>query len=357
MKNTYFVILSGGDGQRLWPLSRKKRPKQFIPFLEEKSLLEQTVLRVNKIAIDKSKIIVVTNKKQHDDVEKLVGKDVGLILTEDAKRNTAPAILYATLKIYEKDKDAVIVFLPADSFVVEGDKYIKSLNLAARFAAKNERIVTLGVMPTRPASGYGYIQVKRKDNKHSHEHIHIDHIYEVKKFHEKPSLELAQVYLGNDSMLWNISVFAARAHVFIEEFNHYSPKIYSQMIQYLEQKIEYKDIDSDSIDFAIIEKSNRISVIPCDFAWYDVGNLDVFLSLQNEISKKYTKIINIDGKDNLATIIPKDPNKEKIVAFIGVSNLCLVEDEDVILVAKRSEVEKVKKVLHEIKKESLEQFL
>lgn len=353
MKNTYFVILSGGDGQRLWPLSRKKRPKQFIPFLEEKSLLEQTVLRVSKIAVDKSKIIVVTNKNHHDDVQKLVGKDVGLILSEDAKRNTAPAILYATLKIYEKDKDAVILFLPADSFVVEGDKYIESLNLATSFAAKNERIVTLGVMPTRPATGYGYIQVKSNEN----EHIYINHIYEVKKFHEKPSLEVAQVYLGHDSMLWNISVFAARAHVFIEEFNHYSPKIYSQMIQYLEQKIEYKDIDSDSIDFAIIEKSDRISVIPCDFAWYDVGNLDVFLSLQNEISKKSTMIINIDGKDNLATIMPKDPNNKKIVAFVGVSNLCLVEDEDVILVAKRSEVEKVKKVLHKLKKESLEQFL
>ena len=353
MKNTYFVILSGGDGQRLWPLSRKKRPKQFIPFLEEKSLLEQTVSRVKKIASDKDKIIIVTNHKQHDDVEKLVGKDVGFILTEDAKRNTAPAILHATLNIYEKDKDAVIVFLPADSFVVEGDKYISSLNLAATFAARNEKIVTLGVMPTRPATGYGYIQASGSEQ----EHIHVDQVYEVQKFHEKPSLELAQVYLGNDSMLWNISVFAARAYVFIEEFSKYAPKIYSQMIQYLEQQIEYQEIDSDSIDCAIIEKSDRISVIPCDFAWYDVGNLDVFLSLQNKISKESIKIINVDGKDNLATIIPKGPSKQKIVAFIGVSNLCVVEDEDVILIAKRSEVEKVKEVLHKIKKESLEQFL
>lgn len=353
MKNTYFVILSGGDGQRLWPLSRKKRPKQFIPFLEEKSLLEQTVLRIKKIAVDKNKIIVVTNKKQHDDVEKLVGKDIGFILTEEAKRNTAPAILHATLNIYEKDKDAVIVFLPADSFIVEGDKYISSLNLAATFAARNEKIVTLGVMPTRPATGYGYIQAKSSTK----EHIHVDRVYDVQKFHEKPSLELAQVYLGNDSMLWNISVFAARANVFIEEFNKYAPKIYSQMIQYLEGKIEYQEIDSDSIDFAIIEKSEHISVIPCDFAWYDVGNLDVFLSLQNKISKESIKIINVAGKNNLATIIPRSPNKQKIVAFVGVSNLCVVEDRDVILIAKRSEVEKVKEVLHTIKKESLEQFL
>ncbi|MBD3272781.1 hypothetical protein GF385_00320 [Candidatus Dependentiae bacterium] len=353
MKNTYFVILSGGDGQRLWPLSRKKRPKQFIPFLKEKSLLEQTVSRVQKISKEKDKIIVVTNVKQYDDVKKLVGKDIGHIFTETAKRNTAPAILYSTLKIYEKDKNATIVFLPADSFVVEGDKYINSLDLAAKFAAKNERIVTLGVMPTRPATGYGYIQAKRSEK----EHIHVDHVYEVKRFHEKPSLEVAQTYLENDSMLWNISVFAASAKVFLEEFSHYSPKIYSQMIQYLDDKIDYQNIDNNSIDYAVMEKSKKISVIPCDFAWYDVGNLEVFLSLQNKISKESLKIINIDGQNNLATIIPKKLNKEKIVTFVGVSNLCLVEDEDVILVVKRNEVEKVKKALNKIKKESLEQFL
>lgn len=353
MKNTYFVILSGGDGQRLWPLSREKKPKQFIPFLKDTSLLEQTVSRIKKIATDKDKIWVITNQKQYFDVKKLVGNDVGFILSEEAKRNTAPAILYATLKIYEQDKDAVIVFLPADSFVVESEKYTFSLDLAATFAAKNQRIVTLGVMPTRPATSYGYIQAKSSLK----EHINVDHVYDVKKFHEKPSLEVALAYLNNNSMLWNISVFAARAHVFIEEFNSYAPTIYSQMIQYLEQKIEYQDIDSDSIDFAVIEKSRRVCVIPCDFAWYDVGNIDVFLSLQNKLSKKATKIINIDGKNNIASIVPRKINKEKLVAFIGVSDLCLVEDDDVILVAKRNEVDKVKKALHKIKKESLEQFL
>jgi mannose-1-phosphate guanylyltransferase / mannose-6-phosphate isomerase len=353
MKNTYFIILCGGDGQRLWPLSRKKRPKQLIPFLEQKSLLEQAVLRISEIAESKNNIVIVTNKDQYKDINKLVGKSVGLILSEDAKRNTAPAILYATLKIYEKDKDAVIVFLPADSFVVEGEKYVSSLNLAAKFAMKNKRIVTLGVMPTRPAIGYGYIQAKKSLK----EVVLVDHVYEVEKFHEKPSLEVAQIYLQNDSMLWNISVFAARAHVFIEEFNLHAPKIYSQMIQYLEQKIDYEQITSDSIDFAIMEKSKKISIIPCDFAWYDVGNLDVFLTLQNKISKKNTKVINIEGRNNIVSIVPKKINKEKLVTFIGVSDLCLVEDEDVILVAKRSDVEKVKKVLTKIKRESLEQFL
>lgn len=353
MKNTYFVILSGGDGQRLWPLSREKRPKQFIPFLKDKSLLEQTVSRINQIAIDKGNIYVVTNQKQYKDVKLLVGNSVGAILAEDDKRNTAPAILYATLKIYEKNKDAVIVFLPADSFVVETDKYINTLDLAANFAAKNNKIVTLGVMPTRPATGYGYIQA----NNARKEHIYVDHIYDVKKFHEKPSLEVAQTYLQNNSMLWNISVFAARAYIFIEEFIALAPKIYSQMIQYLENKIQYHDIESDSIDCAIIEKSKRITVIPCDFAWYDVGNLDVFLSLQNKISKNLTRIINIDGQNNIASIIPKKIDRQKLITFVGVSDLCLVEDEDVILIAKRTEVDKVKKALHKIKQESLEQYL
>ena len=158
-------------------------------------------------------------------------------------------------------------------------------------------------------------------------------------------------------MLWNIGVFAANVNIFIKEFSIYAPKIYSQMLQFFEQKISYQDIEKDSIDFAVLEKSKKVSVIPGDFAWYDVGNLDVFLSLQNKLAKESIRIVNVGGKNNLARLLPKKNSKSKIIAFVGVSDLCLVEEKDVILVAKRSDVEKVKEVLKQIKKDSMENFL
>ena len=353
MKNVYFVILGGGQGERLWPLSRKDRPKQFVTFLDNKSLLEQTLERVKKLAANKDQIGIVTNTDHKDRVIELVGKDVGFILAEEDGRNTGPAVLYACLDIYKKDPNATVVFLPSDSFVVEAQKYVKSIELAVKFAKKNKKIVTLGVMPTRPSVSYGYIQAENILD----EHIKVNSVYNAKKFHEKPSLKTAQDYLKDDSMLWNISVFVSSVSFLINEFKTYAADVFSDMQSYLDGKFDYKDIEKISIDFAVIEKSENIAVIPCDFSWYDVGNIDVFLTLQHRLAKESTKIINVDATNNLASIIPRSINHEKIVAFVGVHNLCVVEDEDVILIAKRSQVEKVKKVLHKIKKESWRDYL
>lgn len=353
MKNVYFIILGGGQGERLWPLSRKARPKQFVPFLDHKSLLEQTLERVKKLAVNRDQIGIVTNKDHKDRVVELVGKDVGFILAEDDGRNTGPAVLYACLEIYKKDSDATVVFVPSDSFVVEAEKYVKSIELAVQFAKQNEKIVTLGVMPTRPSVSYGYIQADNSDSGH----INVNSVYNAKKFHEKPSLEKAQDYLKNDFMLWNISVFVSQVSFLIKEFKTHAEDLLDDMQSYLDGKIDYKDIENISIDFALIEKSENIAVIPCDFSWYDVGNIDVFLTLQHKLAKESTKIINVDASNNLATVIPQSVDHEKIIAFVGVSDLCVIEDKDVILVAKRSQVEKVKKVLHKIKKESWRDYL
>lgn len=353
MKNVYFVILGGGQGERLWPISRIERPKQFVPFLDNKSLIEQTIDRIKKLDGNTNQIGIVTNKIYRSRLLDLVGKDVGFILTEDESRNTAAAMLYAALEIYKKNTEAIIVFLPADSFVIETEKYTESLSVAIEYAKNNKKIVTMGVMPSGPNVSYGYIQAKHELSKH----ISVNAVYEVEKFHEKPDLKKAQEYLLHDAMLWNISVFATQTKFFIEEFEFYAPDIYKQMQDFIANKIPYSQINNISIDYALIEKSKNITVVPCDFAWYDVGNIDVFLNLQNKLSKEHVRIVNVDGQNNLATLIPKKINHERLVAFVGVSDLCVVEDEDVLLIVKRSQVEQVRELLTVIKKSGGQDYL
>ena len=348
------MILCGGGGERLWPLSRKNKPKQFITFLDDRSLLEQTIDRISSLTNSVENVGVVTNQSQVDFVKKLVSEKVGLILEEPASRNTAPAILYSCFELEKIDKDAVAVFLPADSFVVQEDKYREYLSKAIEYAKHNEKIVTLGVMPTRPATGYGYIQADSCDKAN----ITCGNIYNVETFHEKPNKEKAKKYMQQGDMFWNIGVFVGRVSVFLKEYKNHAPNLFDSVQNYLHDKIKYDAIENISVDYAVMEKTKKVVILPCDFEWDDIGNLDSFLSLQNKYSKTQSvKIINIDARGNLVKLKNDSSLKNKVVTFIGVSDLCLVEDEDVILVAKRSEIEKVKKLLVEFRKEKLDKFL
>ncbi|MFC1894701.1 mannose-1-phosphate guanylyltransferase [Candidatus Dependentiae bacterium] len=354
MKNAYMMILSGGRGERLWPLSRKRRPKQFLPFLDERTLLEHTIDRVFCIAEKRENIGVVTTVEQKELVSGLLSKKIGFIVDEPVSRNTAPAILYTCFKLSNDEQDPVVAFLPADSFVIQNDKYAYFLKSAIDYASWNNKIVTLGVMPTNPSTAYGYIQADCKwDDK-----IDCGKFYNVFKFHEKPSIDLAKKYMQHGNMFWNISVFVARVSVLLKEFKQHAPELFCSMKQFLNGEKEYSELNNISIDYAVMEKSQNIIIIPCDFEWSDVGNLNVFLSLQKKLSKKDSvKVINIDCDGNLAQIDNKIFSKEKVVAFIGVSDLCLIEQDDVVLISKRNQSDKVKEVLAKIKEQELGNFL
>ena len=354
MNEAYFIILSGGGGERLWPLSRKKKPKQFLSFLDGKSLLQNTIERIKPLAQSEERIGVTTTKNQKDLVLNTVGSKIGFVLQEPASRNTAAAILYSCFKLKEISEDPIVVFLPSDSFVQQDDRYRSYLESAIEYSLWKEKIVTIGVMPTRPATNYGYIQADCKWE----DKIDCGKFYNVFKFHEKPEQTSAQRYMQQGNMFWNISVFIGRVSVFLKEFQEHSPEIFSFMQKFFKKEVEYTQIPNISFDYAVMEKSKNIIVIPCDFDWSDIGNLDVFLSLQQKLlGQGMFKIVNIDGDRNLARIKEEGTSKSKIVAFVGVSDLCLIEEEDIILVAKRSDVDKVKKVLAEIRKQSLETFL
>jgi len=334
-KHWYVVILAGGKGERLWPLSTEKSPKQVLPFQKGKSLLQATIKRVSQ-TVPKKKIWVVTTKKQKKLISQHIQDSISTILSEPAARNTAAAILYTCLHIQQKDPEAVIAFLPADHYIKENNLFMQNLTQALTWANQHQTIVLLGIKPTFPATGYGYIEHKLRPCPQSA-------FRQVLKFHEKPSKEIAIRYIKKNNMLWNAGMFCSRADVFIREFVNHAPTTYEQVIQSLDKPEIYKKIENISVDHAIMEKSSNIHVLPVSFSWSDVGNLDIFLSLLDKHQNKLDKVTVHESSNNLVYA------NKKHVALIGVHNLCIVETDDALLIADRKQVEKVKKVLEVLK--------
>jgi len=332
-----FVLLAGGSGERLWPLSRKERPKQLIPFLGNKSLLEQTIDRIQSLVSDKKNLIVLTNQQQSPAVTQLVGKHVGTVMAEPASRNTGPAILYAC-ESKEISNDPILVFLPSDHFIPDTQKFCSSLQKTIDYASKHDVIALLGLMPTFPATGYGYIQAKV-----SHENC-----YPVQKFHEKPTLDIAEQYIRRNDMFWNIGIFIARQSVLLKEFQEHAPELFSGMQSYLTGQKSFEKLPDISIDYAVMEKSSRIVMLPADFEWHDVGNIKTFLDIKAKYgNNEVSRVITHDGQNNSAM------TNKKLVACVGVSDVCIIETDDVILVVAKDRVEQVKKVLGKIKEQGL----
>ena len=337
----HFVILAGGSGQRLWPLSTKKCPKHLIPFLDNKSLLEQTIERIN-ISSSNQKIWVLTNQEQLEIVKKHVEHmhDHGLnvtVVAEPVARNTAPAILWMCEQINVIDSDATVIILPADHFIPEKEVFNQALVSAIIFAQNNPKIVTLGITPTMPATGYGYIQADRPAFFTGSKNI-----FPAVRFHEKPDLSKANQYLNQSNMFWNAGIFIGTVITFLNEFKTCSKKVFDDMQKFIKGQVDYSELESISIDHAVMEKSPNISLIPATFEWHDVGNLSVFLSLKKRFDN-IEDVVNIDGQNNLAS------TSKKVVVCIGVTDLCIVETEDVILVTKKDCAENVKNALPKIK--------
>jgi mannose-1-phosphate guanylyltransferase len=340
----YIVILCGGSGTRLWPLSRRNNPKHLIPFINGKSLLDQTVERVCQIDFTNKKIVLSTTKQQLKLIPQNL-KEQCLVIPEPKQRNTGPAILYCCMKIKKIEPEAIIAFLPADPFIPETKKYLTTMNSTIAEAATNKKIVTLGLVPKHPATGYGYIQGQKSSSKTI---FSCNSAYDVAKFHEKPNLKTAKNYMQRDDMFWNLGTFIGQVDVFIKEYSTHAPEMFKTVEQQIENGKGYDQSASISIDYAVMEKSKKIQVVPCDFEWDDVGTLTSFLSIQQQHEDSFNEIINIDGSGNMAK------TTKKIVSFVGVNNLCLVETEDSIVVVNKVNIEKVREVPLQLKKKQLD---
>jgi mannose-1-phosphate guanylyltransferase len=340
--NHYVVILAGGKGERLWPLSREKKPKQLLPLLDSKTLLELTLERVTTLAA-RDNTWIMTTTQYKDQIRKITHDTVGTIITEPATRNTAPAILLTCLEIAQKNPDAVITFLPSDHFIPDARALCSALTQAAAYATKNNVIVLLGNKPTFAATGYGYIEYDTTTAQ--------DGIYAVQKFHEKPDQATAEQYLQQHNFLWNGGMFVGRARTFIDEFKQHAPQLFNDIEKFRNGALDYAHIASISIDHAIMEKSSNITLLPVHFAWSDIGNLRVFLELQEHLNKTQTPVMTYRSNNNLVHA------PRKLVALIDVENLCIVDTGDVLLIGNQHSIEHVKNIVGMLKETDTATYL
>lgn len=336
MNHVYIGILAGGSGERLWPLSRANKPKQLIPFVNQKSLLEQTIDRViaNPI-VNKENVFIITNEQQASLIENGLKEKIGFIIEEPAPRNTAPAILLAAQTLMQRDPQAIVVFLPADHYVPDIQAFNAILSKMIQYAAAHKEIVLMGLKPRYAATGYGYIQASTQPVE--------DGVLKVVKFHEKPNEKTADFYQHQEDFLWNLGIFAGQVKVFLDECITYSLDLFVGMERYLAGNLPYADLPKVSIDYAVIEKSPRLMVMPASFEWHDIGNLQSFLSVQAQYSQMANNVLSLYAHDNLASV------NKKVVAFIGVSNVCVVETEDALLIVNKNNVEEVRNILPAVK--------
>lgn len=333
------IILCGGSGTRLWPISRTLMPKQFVKLFSHKSLFQLTVERNSKLC--KSSFIV-SNSEQYflalDQLEEL-NIENNKYLLEPIGRNTAPAIALACMQL---DYDEIVLVTPSDHLIKDEKEYEKVLNKAKEFASEN-KLVTFGITPTFAETGFGYIETVNE--------------FDVKAFHEKPNFETATSYLKAGNYYWNSGMFCFKAGVFLDELKNYSPEIYEASKIAFENanntndliRIKLEDminIPEDSIDYAVMEKSNIVKVIPSNISWSDVGSFD---SLYEELPKDENSNtindnhISIDSKNNLVYGV------ERKIATIDIEDLIIIDSGDALLISKKGSSQKVKKVVEKLK--------
>ncbi len=352
---TYGVVMAGGGGTRFWPLSRKDTPKQLLNLSGKEIMVNEAIDRLALVA-DYKDIFVVTNVTQKDKMLGLLNDRVSeeRILAEPAARNTAACIGYAAIEILKKYGDGIMVITTSDAYIKHEVRFVHVLKTAVKAAEETDKLVTIGITPTFPATGYGYIQYGKSEH----------NVKNVLRFVEKPNKERAEEYLKNGDFVWNSGMFVWRASTILEKFRIYLPEVYACLERIAdafgtEKEKEtvnavYPTIPSVSIDYGIMEKCNDILVALGEFGWNDVGSWDMFNVIHEEDESGNIRIgdtFALDTKDS--TIY----SSGKFVAAIGVNNLVIVETSDAVLVCRKDRAQDVKAVVDELKCKGKEELL
>lgn len=358
------VILAGGGGTRLWPLSRTHYPKQFLSLLGEHTLLQQTVLRLDKV-VPPHRLWIVTGKEQTHMVQRQlsaladVSADTVHILAEPVGRNTAAAIGLAAAHLQRNDPEAVMVVLPADHWIERQSAFIALLHNAARLAAQ-DMLVTLGIVPHRPETGYGYIRrgesfpappTSRPDSE----------VYRVERFVEKPPLQTAHEYVASGVYYWNAGIFLWRASTILEEIASHMPALYEGLTKIAHgldsNKAQetlaavYPRLESVSIDYGVLEKSTRLVVVPAAIGWSDLGEWTAIHRLSPQDERGNTLSANVLDVDSENSFVY---GSRRPIATIGLKNLVVVDAEDALLIAASDRVQEVKTVVHQLQTQGAE---
>lgn len=349
MKKTA-LIMAGGRGERFWPRSRKNLPKQFLSLTSDgKTMIQLTIERIRPL-VDINDIYVATNRDYKDLViEQLPNLPIENILCEPIGRNTAPCIGLGAIHIAQKHEDAIMMVLPSDHLIKYNTMFVNTLEDACSVAERDQNLVTLGITPDYPETGYGYI----KFNPHNV----LEHAFSVERFVEKPELEVAKEYLATEEYLWNSGMFVWKISSILKSLECYMPDTYKGLMKIKEainttqqDEVLYKEFhnfQSISIDYAILEKASDIYTVPCTFGWNDVGSW-----LAVERINRTNELGNI-VEGNVIAIGTKNciiEGSNKLIATVGLHDLIIVDTDDATLICNKKNIGDIKKVLENLRK-------
>ena len=354
--SVYGILLAGGSGTRFWPLSTKDQPKQFLSLVGEETMIQTTYNRFIGV-IKPENWLVVTNQRYEEKVaEQLPKLEKSQIIGEPIARNTAPPIALACARIAAQDPNAVVVILPSDHHIGDEAAFQEVIQRAILTAEEKDALVTLGIQPTHPETGYGYIAYDRQA---AWRHQGIEISFQVEAFREKPDRATAEEFLAHGNYLWNSGMFIWRASRFLHEISIHMKDLYSQLAPFMngewsEASIHdfFLNTSSISIDYGLMERSERVWIVPGDFGWNDVGSWTAVHELATKDahgnSTSGNRIITIDSLNN-HVFVSKSANpsthSQKLVALIGVEGMAIVDTGTVLMICPLDKAQEVKKAV------------
>lgn len=340
------LILAGGSGTRLWPLSRQNFPKQFLKLHENKSLLKQTAERLITSIPPNDIIIMTKSDYKFHVISELSDLSVTHSILEPKNRNTAPAIALGIKYCIDKlgcGKDEVIFISPSDHIIKPVEKFREYLKEAEEIA-KDGFIVTFGIQPTKPEIGYGYIKCNRQGLNDKQRY------FNVEKFTEKPDRETAQCYLNEGNYYWNSGMFAFTIGTMMEEFKKYAPRIHKELDKGFDEMLStFIQMPDISIDYAVMEKSDKVITLPLDLYWNDIGSWDSLFDVLDKDESGNVKTGNVISINTRGTLIL---GNKRLISTIGLEDCLIIETDDAILIAKKGEAQKVKDIVNKLKEDA-----
>jgi mannose-1-phosphate guanylyltransferase len=356
--HAYAVVMAGGSGTRFWPLSRRKHPKQLLELFGHGTLLEQAVARVAPI-IPPERTYIYTNELVLKEVRRRLPQiPRAQIVAEPASRNNAPSLGVAAHEICRRDPQGLMVVLPADHIIAKPAEFLRVLRAGAETAEKEQSSVVIGLKPTRPDTGFGYVRVGAREGRAAGQEI-----YQVEKFTEKPPLGVARKYVASGRYLWNGGMFIWRASTLLENFAKHEPKMADQLARLAAAggvrsaknfRRLFPQFEKISIDFAIMERISDIRAVAADIGWNDVGSWAVVYDLtakDREANVRPERSLCLDSRGNMIVA------KRKFVVTVGVQDLVIVETDDALLICARDHSQDVGKAVQELDKAGRKELL
>jgi len=356
--HTYIVILAGGAGTRFWPVSREHLPKQFLDITGAgKTMLRQTFNRFVRI-VPSDHIFVMTHAQYAPLVQnELPELSSNQIIAEPSRNNTAPAIAVASIKLAQCNPDAVCIVAPADHLITREDEFERILTSAVEHAREKNSIVTLGIHPTRPDTGYGYIEFDKAGD---------DQVHKVKSFREKPDQQTAESYLRQGGFAWNAGIFIWKLSTILRNVHQYAPAIYETLMagkevfntdaekSFLEQ--HYPRTEKISIDYAILERSTEVYTIPCDIGWSDIGTWNSLYEYAPKDADQNAKLgSNIYTEDATQNLIRSAD--ARLVVIKGLDNYIIVDTPDCLLICPKADEQAIRELKDRLKEKGFGEFL